>query len=239
MGKSPKQSQRVIHGLRVGEELGNVGIENDDVGSIRAPEAYRPRSPSEKSYSSRIGFFRLEELAFFIDTSFAPSCVSSTNDTNHLLRIPVNDDEQSPCRILTDCNESRLMSTMNRVDNSHREGICKDGRSAFKINSVLSPIHRRFAPVPFELQTQPSVLPRGAAGFASKLRHFSVVPPSSYSPLAGTVPFTYAQSTLNVRVKPQTHSRAGSAYPHSTLNVRVKPRPTPGPGVLIHIPLST
>lgn len=106
--------------------------------------AYLPRSPCEKSYSSRIPF-RGGLLDFFIKLTLSPAGSPRANDANIVASVSVNDNEQFAIKRYPHRDKTAFHDRMIWIGNGEGRGITKDGRRSFKLDSVLGEIRARLS----------------------------------------------------------------------------------------------
>lgn len=105
--------------------------------------AYFPRSPREKSYSSRTPFC-VGLLDFFIKLTLSPAGWPRADDANIIGSLSVNDNEQFPIKRPAHRDVTPFRQRMPWIGDRERQGIAKNSGSFIEADTVLSEIGPRF-----------------------------------------------------------------------------------------------
>lgn len=93
-----KGPQRSLDRHRVRKQVGNLRVDDNNVGLVRSRSTYFPRTnapKSERLYSERSSS-AASDLAFLIELPLCPRCVASGDDSNDVVMLDVRDHEQVP-----------------------------------------------------------------------------------------------------------------------------------------------
>lgn len=136
--------------LELGNTLATSGSRTTTFVPCAKRRAYFPRSPCEKSYSSRIGFRAGLFDVFFIILAFPPADPSCADNANIIASVRVNDNEQFAGKRSAHRDVTRFYQRMIGIGNRERERIAENSGSFPEANAMFGDVRSRFAQVPFE-----------------------------------------------------------------------------------------
>src|SRR6476661_7502887 len=139
--------------VAVGNTAATSGASNTRFVPSANRAAYFPRTPPEKSYSSRISSratARFDLFTFFIHSPFPTAGGSSADDTGGRAAFDVSDDHEQLVAGTTNQHEAIFLCGMIRIRDRDRLQIRKCGRCLGKTDTVLPHIGRSFASIPCE-----------------------------------------------------------------------------------------